>query len=158
MAQSENGNTIHSRQRVRHWCFTLNNYTDNDIKDLCTSLSEGNYVFQKETGESGTPHLQGFVSFKHPRTLTGMKRINGRCHWEVARNINAAKDYCWKEDTSDGDIYSNFEYKEKMAQGTGTISIRKSAPSKEELYKNMIEFMESDEFKMFEFNENLKKK
>lgn len=136
MAQSSNGNTNHSRQRVRHFCFTLNNYTEAEITNLCHALSEGYYVFQKETGKNGTPHLQGFVSYKNPRTINGMKRINRRIHWEAARNINAAKDYCWKEDTADGDIYSNFDYKHQMAQSTGTNFIKKCVrPSDEEIQK-----------------------
>jgi len=147
MAQSSNGNTNHSRQRVRHFCFTLNNYTEEEIKHLCTSLEAGKYVFQKETGNNGTPHLQGFVSFSNPRTMNGLKKINRRIHWEVARNINAAKDYCWKEDTADGTIYSNFEYKEKVAQSTGTKFIKNRAPTKEEIFNDMLEFMKTDEFK-----------
>lgn len=158
MAQNSNGNTIHSRTRVRHFCFTLNNYSEREIKDLCLKLSDGSYVFQKEVGESGTPHLQGFVSYKNPRTLNGMKKVNSRIHWEVARNINAAKDYCWKESTAEGEIFSNFEYKEKMAQGTGTKFIRNCVPSKEEILKNMFEFMESDEFKNYNFSEKLEKR
>lgn len=86
--------------RSRNWCFTLNNYTDDDAC-LFHSLPSGcKYaVVGKEVGESGTPHLQGFLTFLNPQRLTGLRRswFAGRAHWEPARHPIEASDYCKKE-------------------------------------------------------------
>lgn len=100
--------------RVRYACFTLNNYKLEDIKDLELKLSDGRYVFQEETGKNGTPHLQGFVAYKNARSFSSLKKINGRIHWEVARNIEAAKNYCFKSDSRTGEVFSNFDYENEL--------------------------------------------
>lgn len=44
--------------KCRNYCFTLNNYKEEDIEKLLKS--DVKYItFQKEVGDSGTPHLQG---------------------------------------------------------------------------------------------------
>lgn len=86
--------------RARHWCFTLNNYTEDDFAGLPTTLSGATYyVVGKEVGVGGTPHLQGFVSFANPRRFTGLRRscFAGRAHWEVARHPSEAAAYCKKQ-------------------------------------------------------------
>lgn len=84
--------------RARHWCFTLNNYTADDLDRILALESEVDYlVFGKEIGESGTPHLQGFVSFRtRVRRNTAVERV-GQAHFSVARNIDHAIEYCKKE-------------------------------------------------------------
>ena len=47
----------------KHWCFTLNNYTSEDISKISSNSSIVLYVFQEETGENGTKHLQGYIEF-----------------------------------------------------------------------------------------------
>lgn len=86
-------------ERYRHWCFTLNNYTDNDVAELSTVTPKYKYlVYGKEVGDSGTPHLQGFVSFSNQIKVKSLhKWFSGRGHWEVARNPRAAADYCKKQ-------------------------------------------------------------
>lgn len=48
---------------------------------------------------SGTPHLQGYVYFKHPKTLSAVKSLIPRAHLEVsrARDPQAAIDYAKKD-------------------------------------------------------------
>ena len=69
-----NGNTMESRHsssrnRARTWCFTLNNYTEEDSVSLShnkwNDMEITKLVFQEEIGEKGTPHLQGVVQFKN---------------------------------------------------------------------------------------------
>ncbi len=89
----------------RHWCFTLNNYTTDDIKFLCSTSSIERYVFQEEVGESGTPHLQGYLTFvTKKRPFSVFKCSN--YHWEKCRNINKSILYCQKEDTRVGKIFT----------------------------------------------------
>jgi len=80
----------------KSWCFTINNYTDNDIamvKNLeCQRLAVG-----EETGESGTPHLQGFVIFKKGYRFSGIKKIFPRAHLQVAKSWQHAWNYCIKD-------------------------------------------------------------
>lgn len=81
----------------RRWCFTLNNYTTEEIKSLdvlvCTYL-----VYGRETSSTGTPHLQGFIVFPKTKRLSGVQRILSRAHWEVScGNDTQAGDYCKKD-------------------------------------------------------------
>lgn len=84
--------------RAKHWCFTLNNYTAEDIDRLGKLEGAVDYlIYGKEVGESGTPHLQGFVSFNtRVRRSTVIEKV-GQAHFTVARHITQAIEYCRKE-------------------------------------------------------------
>lgn len=84
-------------ERSRNFCFTLNNYTQEDVERV--KDWECNYlIFGKEKGEEGTPHLQGYVSFKNAKTITALKKVDPRAHWEIARGSpKQAAEYCEKE-------------------------------------------------------------
>jgi len=102
--------------QLRHWSFTWNNYDQSDI-DLLESTFKGfkkilRYRFQEETGESGTPHLQGIVAFTKGTRWSELK-LPKEIHWEKTRNIPAAEDYCKKEDTRTGKIYE-FGFPEEL--------------------------------------------
>ena len=67
-----------TKQSTRY-CFTLNNYTDNDIElvrslyvDYCMYL-----VYGKEVGKCGTPHLQGFFTLKLKLSMKGVHKALG---------------------------------------------------------------------------------
>lgn len=108
------GNTKESRSR--NWAFTLNNYTELEI-DAITRFSKCKYLFQEETGESGTPHLQGTLQFKDAKTLSKLKKLLPRAHLEICQDLKASLRYCCKEDSRTGEIYSNFDYS-KFTQNT----------------------------------------
>lgn len=103
-----------ARTKGRHWCFTLNNYSGAELQSLSElgTASQCTYlIYGKEVGESGTPHLQGFVSFKNVETFNTVKSWVGlRCHLEKARaaDLSKARDYCKKEnDWTEFGIFEN---------------------------------------------------
>lgn len=101
----------------RAWCFTLNNYTEDEFNFLL-SLEGGDQVqyliVGKEVGEEGTPHLQGYVELARKKTLGGVKSLLScsRIHLEKRRGTQLqAVDYCKK----DGDYT---EFGELISQGS----------------------------------------
>jgi hypothetical protein len=82
---------------MRHWCFTLNNYTDEEV-DQFKLMGCRFIVFGFEIGEEcGTPHLQGYVEFEGTKRLSAMKKINARAHWGIRYYTRQrARDYCKK--------------------------------------------------------------
>lgn len=87
--------------RSRRWCFTLNNPTASDEKDIELFGSEGPVTYLiagDEKGENGTRHFQGYVEFKNGRTLAGVKKYLPRAHWESAKgDPGSNRTYCSKE-------------------------------------------------------------
>lgn len=125
--------TLVQMSRAKHWCFTLNNYTVADIDRITQNVSEFDYViYGKEVGDSGTPHLQGFVSFPRRVRLNHCVEKVGQAHFTVARNVDHSIQYCKK----DGDFVeigvrptgqgtrSDLE-SFKLAVCTGTLCMRK---------------------------------
>lgn len=97
------------------WCFTLNNYTAKEFEFLSSTLRTKSekyfYIVGKEVGESGTPHLQGYIALKakkkkfRPLPTFAVNR-NGKnaIHFERARgNRQHNYVYCSK----DGDFITN---------------------------------------------------
>ena len=86
----------------RTWCFTLNNYEESDAEFLVTcftGVGYSRYVIGKEIAPvTGTPHLQGAVTFAKTVRLAKLKEFNDKVHWEKANaRGNAPFDYCRKE-------------------------------------------------------------
>lgn len=88
--------------RAKNWCFTLNNYTD-DEEQCIGDFSENDHLLYmivgREKGDSGTPHLQGYLSLNRRFTLSQIKGwLGSRVHLEVARGSpQQNRDYCTKE-------------------------------------------------------------
>lgn len=91
--------------RHRSYCFTLNNYTSDDetrIQDADCSY----IIYGRETAPStGTVHLQGYVRFTNPKSLTAAKALlSPSAHLEVAKgSATQNRTYCAK----DGDFYED---------------------------------------------------
>lgn len=91
------GNTKQPSPRKR-WCFTLNNWSQDEYDELIRFGSSNSYIIGKEIGEEGTPHLQGYFECQTKIRLTACKKINARAHWEFAKGTrNQNFDYCSKE-------------------------------------------------------------
>lgn len=83
--------------RSRNWCFTINNYTDSDIESINTWPYKY-VIYGKETGEQGTPHLQGYVVFDNTKRLAALKALHDKAHWEAAKgNSEQNITYCSKQ-------------------------------------------------------------
>ena len=90
----------------KQWCFTLNNYTSDEVKaikakfeDPAVDLRYG--IIGHEVGDNGTPHLQGYCSFNKNLRFKGIKAILGeRAHVEIAKgNEKSNFEYCSKSGT-----------------------------------------------------------
>lgn len=104
---SEGGNTklpltkVNKSKQIspsKRWCFTFNNYTESEYEDtikVCSSNSS-KYIVGKEVGESGTPHLQGYIEFEkkiRPKSL-----FNNKIHWEASKGSREDNlKYCSKD-------------------------------------------------------------
>ena len=94
--------------QAKNWTFTVNNYVG-----LCDfEVPEASFVsyaiYQEEVGESGTPHLQGYLMCDRRVRLTQLQAIPclEGAHFEVARGSLADNvAYCSKVDTAVGGPY-----------------------------------------------------
>jgi hypothetical protein len=93
-----------------NWTFTINNYTEVDETTLAGLVPDiASYVvFGREVGDSGTPHLQGYMQLVKKKRLTGMKKLHFTAHWEPAKaGFKANHDYC----TKDGDFVEHGKHR-----------------------------------------------
>jgi len=85
--------------RAKNWCFTLNNYTEESVQRMKLPNPHIRYLIAgREIAETGTPHLQGFVSFKARKRLSQVVTLIGQCHLSVTRCVAASIEYCKKDD------------------------------------------------------------
>jgi len=84
--------------RFRSYCFTWNNPGAN-TEQLLESLPGYTYLcFGRESAATtGTRHLQGFIRFKHGRSITSVRRDLAGAHVERAITTTAAIEYCQKD-------------------------------------------------------------
>lgn len=143
-AQELQADNKSSKQRSRGWCFTENlaelkdgaEFGDEQATEFAkrfdwdeehpVDFTADVLVFQLERGDQGTYHLQGWVEFKNPRKLGGLKRILPRAHWEPRRGSKKqALAYVRKEETRvSGPWYYpvgvNVDHWTRASQGTRT--------------------------------------
>jgi len=138
----------------RNFCFTLNNYNDIEIKVL-KDLTCKYIVFGKEVGESGTPHLQGYVEFKNACSFSALKkRIGKRAH--IERRFGTSKDaagYCCKG-TQDkpGDLSYSFFFENYGANADvyewGEISSQGARADLKQIQEDIMEGKTVDQITM----------
>lgn len=90
--------------RTRRFVFTWNNYpdeydTDSPLDDWLFNLGGKYAIAGRELApNTGTKHLQGYVEFANPRTLTVVLRQLAGCHVEPARGTPIqCREYCSKD-------------------------------------------------------------
>ena len=85
--------------RGLRWCFTLNNYTEEE-EECIKALPDIKYMIygHEIAPETGTPHLQGYIIFETRKYMTWIKNnTSPRIHLEIARgSVNQNRDYCSK--------------------------------------------------------------
>lgn len=90
--------------RLRNWCFTTNNPSDEVKTHMLGLYDDSNnieyLIYGEETGDGGTPHLQGYIQLKkQTRMLTVKALLTGEPHLEGAKGSpDQASEYCMKED------------------------------------------------------------
>uniref|UniRef100_UPI004047E340 hypothetical protein n=1 Tax=Polynucleobacter sp. TaxID=2029855 RepID=UPI004047E340 len=87
--------------KYTNWSFTLNNYTEDEVKSI--NEADAVYIIYGREHPDTTPHLQGYIQFKHQKRLNEVKKALGtqRLHLEASQGTaeqNIA--YCSKEDTN----------------------------------------------------------
>lgn len=103
---------------AKRWCFTLNNYSEEEYKEIVEKLEWTYVIIGREKGKEETPHLQGYIELQTKKRLTLLKKLNGRIHWEKLKGKPwQAADYCKK----DGDF-----------QEWGEISVKEKQTKKDE--------------------------
>lgn len=123
-----------------NWCFTLNNPTLDEESELQVTKEEISYVvYGHEKGDSGTPHLQGYLeltrkmSLKQVRTLLNVARI----HLENRKGTQEqAISYCKKEG---GDVYERGQPKSVGRPKAAAIK-NKILPYVPDIKKSLGEF------------------
>jgi len=92
---------LNNKNRLSHIVFTFNNYVEEEAVPRLTELFEREakyYVFGREVGESGTPHLQGYCSFSGRHSFEHVRNLLGPgIHFERAKGTaRQNRIYCTK--------------------------------------------------------------
>ncbi len=106
-SSSELGNTkptlIKKPKQVspsKRWCFTFNNYSSEDLKKISSIVLEkcDVAIIGEEVGNSGTPHLQGYIEFMIKARALGVFSMFTQIHWEKAKASRLINfQYCSKD-------------------------------------------------------------
>lgn len=99
------GNSVTRASSKIAYCITLNNYSNSDWEEIqefgSKYLNIKSYVFGREVGKSGTPHIQGYFRLKTKErfeTLRNKYPVFKRCHFESARGTDQQNlAYCGKD-------------------------------------------------------------
>jgi hypothetical protein len=89
--------------KYRNICFALNNYTEENYKKLLNNDLFKYVIIGKETGERGTPHLQGYAELKKQMRLKAIMReihpthVEARFCSQEEANIYCKKENSWVE-------------------------------------------------------------
>lgn len=83
--------------RAHSWCFTLNNYTPEELSVMTSTNATYHIIGEELAPGTGTPHLQGYLHFASAKKLSTLRNTNGRAHYEVAKGTAEQNyTYCTK--------------------------------------------------------------
>jgi len=119
----------------RNYIFVINNPTHTPealIEEVFSSNTDFKYaVFQKEKGENGTVHYQGYMELKTPRRVAWLKKLMPTAHFEKRRGTREqARDYCCKEDSKVDGPWEYGEFGQQRGKRTDLDALYKAARSK----------------------------
>lgn len=99
--------------RSRAFCFTINNYTYDDIDGILDLIDDSEYlVFGFEIGgKLKTPHIQGYVYFNNPQTR---RHVNFYLKYAYIAPAKGTPDQNFEYCSKDGEFY---EYGVRPHQG-----------------------------------------
>ena len=101
----EEGNTITSSPKkinpAIRWCFTFNNYSEAEFCSVCSTIQATCRlgIVGKEVGESGTPHLQGYIELKKKSRPLSVFTFTNKISWRKCKGTKEENiTYCSKDD------------------------------------------------------------
>ncbi len=120
--------------RSRAYVFTLNNWTPTDL-DLLLTAPYTYLVYGKETGDTGTPHLQGYLYFKTVKTVKQVTVWLPRAFIEKRHGTHEqAREYCIK----DGDVFEDGK-PPKLGRQTVADKIELNKRLRDETLNDLVE-------------------
>lgn len=123
-----------SRAKLRSVCFTLNNYTEEQVEAI-KNIECKYLVFGYEVGKQGTKHLQGYLSFSNPMTFTSIKNMLFGAHIEKAKGSPTQnREYC----TKDGNYYEKGDVP-KPGKRSDLVQFIETVKSGERCKRTLIE-------------------
>lgn len=113
-----------SMNQSKYWVFTLNNWTEEQSEIIESTFEQGGYkyIWGEEVGESGTPHLQGYLEHEKRFRPSQLKFGDGlkwnQIHWEKRRGTRKqAIEYCQK----DGQYKTNMTIQRRLVKMTRNV-------------------------------------
>jgi hypothetical protein len=125
----------------------LNNYTEQEEKDFQSLPSSPEWglryiIYGRETGENGTPHLQGYLHFQHKKSLRQLKNFNGRAHWETSQGSpEQNKDYCSKQ----GDVFESGDLPLSRSANAASLAEKRKEKNQKILNQSLKDLVDSGE-------------
>lgn len=94
-----NTRMLHSQEKSRAWCFTINNPSEDDKSILLNPSEKVRYrIVGEEVGSEGTSHLQGYFVFHQDTRFSAVKKLLTRAHIEKCEGSPAQnREYCSKD-------------------------------------------------------------
>lgn len=110
-------------KRVQRWCVTYNNpkvtaASMDELLKKCDALK--GFVFQEETGASGTQHFQMYLEFKAQQFCSAVRKAVGTESISTFMANGSKKQniaYCSKEETRTGECFKWGSCTEEVGQG-----------------------------------------
>nr|WPR18665.1 MAG: replication polyprotein [Chemarfal virus 53] len=136
----------HKQLRSLGWCFTLNNYSEEEYQ-RCIDVMCQYIIVGKEVGASGTPHLQGYIHYSTSVPMSRVKKdLSQRAHVEKRfGSVLQAVEYCKKEGSffENGKIKLTSDNKWKeivaLAEQGQMVQIKEDYPAIYTLHREKLE-------------------